>query len=303
MNEFEKKIWTIKYRPYMIEDIIGNNISISVFENLLASKKYLSLNFILAGPIGSGKKSSFLSYIYEICGYEIKNNILYFDILDYLNYGKTYIFENSSIPNVIKALFDPSKSLLINFKKIIKYYCSMSSLDNKGYKIIYFNSSEYLTYDMQYSLRRILEKKKNCNFIFSTRNLFKLIKPIKSRCITLYFNYPETKDLFNYISKIFKLENIYYEKYFIKKLGFFTNNNTEICLLILQSLIVNDKLEMKNLFKLKFISEKIFFFNKFIDILNAENINNTIKSIEDLFKKINTPIEELFLFLLNKIIS
>lgn len=76
------------------------------------------------------------------------------------------------------------KKPLDKIKNIILSYC-LSYNSNMGYVIIH--NIDYMSKDIQYYLRFIIEHHIHVGFIFTCENINKIIDPIKSRCLMKCF--------------------------------------------------------------------------------------------------------------------
>ncbi len=84
----------------------------------------------------------------------------------------------------------------------------MSPLD-ADYKIIYIDNAESLSSDAQHALRRIMEKySATCRFILSTTKPSKLISPLRSRGLQVFFSYVSDSLLKPYLERISLAENL-----------------------------------------------------------------------------------------------
>ena len=78
----------------------------------------------------------------------------------------------------------------------------MASID-ADYKLIYIDNAESLNSDAQNALRRIMEKySATCRFILSTTKPSKLIAPLRSRVLQIFFTYVPDSVLKTHLEKI-----------------------------------------------------------------------------------------------------
>lgn len=100
------------------------------------------------------------------------------------------------------------KSVISIFKEIINEYASMAPIDS-NYKIIFIDNSELLDINAQHALRRIMEKyTTTCRFILSTTQPSRLISPLRSRGLQLFFKYVSDEKLSNFLNSVISQENI-----------------------------------------------------------------------------------------------
>lgn len=209
MHKVKKKdIWTIKYRPNTLNEICGNEESISVIQKLIDSKNLPHL--VLHGPKDSGKSSAAFAIAFELYDEYYERNFTYFNASDFFDQGKRYLVRDERFKRII-GTDDPKKikgSVISIFKKILNEYSSIRPIDC-DYKIIFIDSAESLNSDAQHALRRIMEKyTETCRYILSTTQPSKLIPALRSRGVNLFFRYVSDSTLKNHIKKISNLEQL-----------------------------------------------------------------------------------------------
>jgi replication factor C subunit 2/4 len=178
-------LWSEKYRPNKLDDIVHQTESISVIENLIDMGNLPHLIFY--GPPGTGKTSTILSICNQIFPDEIKHN-RYFEF-------------NASDDRGIKFIREKIKK--ISNLKIIPY-------DNVPLiKIIILDEVDTLTPESQYALRRIMENSSShTRFCLICNYPNKLIEPIISRCAQFRFKPIPSNIMNNKFTEILKKEKI-----------------------------------------------------------------------------------------------
>ena len=176
-----KEIWTEKYRPKNLDEVVGQK---HVTERL---KAYVSSNnmphLLLTGPAGTGKTTCSLALAKEMFGDEWKGN---------------FIELNASDERGIDVV-----------RGKIKEFARTAPLGKAEFKIIFMDEADALTSDAQAALRRTMEKfSKICRFILSCNYSSKIIDPIQSRCAVFRFKPLSREDVHEFLSKIVKNENI-----------------------------------------------------------------------------------------------
>ena len=176
-----KEIWTEKYRPKNLDEVVGQK---HVTERL---KAYVSSNnmphLLLTGPAGTGKTTCSLAMAKEMFGDEWKGN---------------FIELNASDERGIDVV-----------RGKIKEFARTAPLGNAEFKIIFMDEADALTSDAQAALRRTMEKfSKICRFILSCNYSSKIIDPIQSRCAVFRFKPLSREDVYEFLSRIVKNENI-----------------------------------------------------------------------------------------------
>lgn len=201
-------LWTLKYRAAALEEMLGNEHSVDTLSELLQSGNLPHLVF--HGPENSGKTTAALALARELYGETWNNNFTYFNASDFFDQGKRYLVRDRRFVRLI-GTDDPKKiykSVIDIFKEIINEYAGMASLD-ADYKLIYIDNAESLSSDAQHALRRIMEKyTSTCRFILSTTRPSKLIPPLRSRGLQLFFTYVSDASLKPYLEKIAEAEKL-----------------------------------------------------------------------------------------------
>ncbi len=176
-----KEIWTEKYRPKNLDEVVGQK---HVTERL---KAYVSSNnmphLLLTGPAGTGKTTCSLALAKEMFGDEWKGN---------------FIELNASDERGIDVV-----------RGKIKEFARTAPLGKAEFKIIFMDEADALTTDAQAALRRTMEKfSKICRFILSCNYSSKIIDPIQSRCAVFRFKPLSREDVSEYLNKIVTNEGI-----------------------------------------------------------------------------------------------
>lgn len=195
-------LWTSKYRACTLKDILGNEHAVATLSELAQSGTLPHLIFY--GPENSGKTTAVLALARQLYGRTWKNNFAYFNASDFFDQGKRYLVRDKRFVRFL-GTDDPKKiykSVIDIFKEIINEYAGMASLD-ADYKLIYIDNAESLNSDAQHALRRIMEKySATCRFILSTTKPSKLIAPLRSRGLQIFFTYVPNSFLRPHLEKI-----------------------------------------------------------------------------------------------------
>lgn len=174
-------LWTEKYRPQTLEDIIGQEQVISHL-TLFAQTGSVP-HLMLTGQHGTGKTSAIECLAKHLYGENWQMNTSIFQTADLFLQGKTYLEQDERYAH----LYQKQASLLTNFKYIIKSYSAMRPLDAE-FKLMVFEDAHTLSREAQQALRRIMERTSStCRFILSTTTPSAIIPAISSRCLPLFF--------------------------------------------------------------------------------------------------------------------
>ena len=168
-------LWTEKYRPSTLDEIVLSKDDREFFENL--SKKQDIPHLLFAGTAGVGKSS--LAKII---------------INDVLNCDSMYI--NASDENGI----DTIRGKIVGFART-------KSFDGR-LKVILLDEVDGLSGESMKALRNVMEEySSTCRFQMTCNYLFKVIPPIQSRC-TIINLIPPIEGVVQRVSEILKQENI-----------------------------------------------------------------------------------------------
>lgn len=195
-------LWTLKYRTDTLKGLLGNEHAVKTLSDLVRSRTLPHLIFY--GPENSGKTTAVLALARELYKDTWKNNFTYFNASDFFDQGKRYLVRDRRFVRFI-GTDDPKKiykSVIDIFKEIINEYAGTAPLD-ADYKLIYIDNAESLSSDAQHALRRIMEKySSTCRFVLSTTRPSKLISPLRSRGLQVFFAYVSDPLLKPYIERI-----------------------------------------------------------------------------------------------------
>jgi replication factor C small subunit len=174
-------LWTERYRPERLDDIVGQDRVVELLSSCAASGTIPHL--MLAGPHGTGKSTAIRCFAMQLYGANWEANTSIFQTADLFSQGKKMLEEDERYAH----LYQKGQSLIVNFKYILKWYASMRPLD-ADFKLMVFEDAHALTREAQQGLRRIMEQySSTCRFIFSTTNQSAIIPAISSRCLPLFF--------------------------------------------------------------------------------------------------------------------
>ena len=176
-----KEIWTEKYRPKNLDEVIGQR---HVTERLKAYVETKNMpHLLMTGPAGTGKTTCSLAMAREMFGDEWKGN---------------FIELNASDERGIDVV-----------RGKIKEFARTAPLGNAEFKIIFMDEADALTSDAQAALRRTMENySKICRFILSCNYSSKIIDPIQSRCAVFRFKPLSKDDVKGFLMRIVTNENV-----------------------------------------------------------------------------------------------
>ncbi|WP_343241574.1 AAA family ATPase [Methanoculleus sp. UBA312] len=174
-------LWSEVYRPKGCEGIVGQE---EVVRYLVSFADSGSLpHLLISGPHGTGKSTAVECLAKRLYGENWEANTTIFSAADLLGRGRSALETDERF----SLLYRKDQSLIVNFKRIVKWYASMRPLD-ADFKLMVFEDAGDLTFEAQQGLRRTMERySATCRFIFVTVRPSAIIPAIASRCLPLFF--------------------------------------------------------------------------------------------------------------------
>ena len=203
MFDPKNKIWTEKYRPKKVKDVVGE-AKTKILKYLEKPDSIPSFLFY-SSQAGTGKTSLAKAIINEL--------------------GCDALVLNSSDDRTLEVVREEVK----NF--------AMTQSTNGMKRCIFMDEFDGNTKIAQDALRNVMETYSfNVFFILTANNVNKVIPPIQSRCVMIQFSYPEKEDIYNYLEEVCKAEDMDYTEEGIKTLIDKNYPSIRNCVIALQDL-------------------------------------------------------------------
>jgi replication factor C small subunit len=182
-------MWTEKYRPQKLEEIVDQKEIIKGITNLVRNADLPHMLF--SGPAGVGKTTAALCITKEILGDEWRKNTLEL---------------NASDERGIKMVRERVKEFAASVKLA-------TDRDFGKPKIIILDEADEMTSEAQTALRRIIEDSaRTTRFIIICNYLSQIIEPIQSRCVVFRFTRLPKDEVIRHLKEICGEEKAKYDE-------------------------------------------------------------------------------------------
>jgi len=242
--------WVEKYRPDVFEDIILDNNNRELFKNILERNHFP--NLLLHGPPGIGKTTTIINLINK---FKKKNN-------------------EESKTLVIHLNASDERGIDIIRNNIYNFVLS-NNLFSKGTKFVILDEVDYMTRIAQQALKCLIQEyNKDIRYCLICNYISKIDYSLQYEFVKVRFNKLSEDDIFSYLNKINKEENINMNKKTIRNI--IKNYDSDIRSMInyMQSNIHN---------KINILDDNVY--NNLLNINKNENINNFNKCLNVLENK------------------
>jgi replication factor C small subunit len=160
LTSTEPALWTEKYRPKSLGEIIDQEEIVSRLEEFV--KRAAMPHCLFAGPPGTGKTTAALCLARDLFGQRFQD---------------VFMELNASDERGIDVV-----------RTTVKEFARMASLSSVPFKILVLDEADNMTSDAQGALRRTMEKYSDtCRFVLCCNYSGRIIEPIQSRCALFRF--------------------------------------------------------------------------------------------------------------------
>jgi replication factor C small subunit len=214
--------WTEKYRPYTLDEVIGQELIVDRLKAFVKKKNFPSM--IFAGSAGVGKTT---------CAMAMANDL----------YGQDFT-------GAFKELNASDSRGIDVIRGEVKEFAKTISLASVPVKIIFLDEADALTADAQHALRRTMEKySAETRFILSANYASKIIEPIQSRCVVFRFKQLKEEDMEKYIKRIADKEELDIDEKAVKALIYVGDGDLRKLTNIMQSCaMLGTKIKESNIY-------------------------------------------------------
>ncbi len=177
----EAALWTEKYRPKSLDDIMNQEETVSRLKDFV--KRGTMPHCLFAGPPGTGKTTAGLCLAHDLFG--------------------------DRFQDAFKELNASDERGIDVVRTTVKEFARLASLATVPFKILVLDEADNMTSDAQGALRRTMENYTNtCRFILCCNYSGRIIEPIQSRCALFRFAPLPEEKIVEYLHRIAKGENL-----------------------------------------------------------------------------------------------
>jgi len=264
-------VWTEKFRPKILEDIVLDPLNKKIFENIINTGYFPNLLFY--GPPGTGKTTTIINLVNS---YQEKLNQKNKELMIHLNASD-------------ERGIDIIRSQINNF-------VNSKTMFNNGMKFVILDEVDYMTKNAQQALRYLLQNFSNSvRFCLICNYISRIDEGLQNEFLRLRFNQLPEKSIINFLNNISVSENL---------------NLNEKSLYLIQKLYKSDMRSMINFMQSNqnikdnniYIIENSIWDKLFDKIKNQDNLSSLNNFINEISSNYNIDKKNIIKDFLNYII-
>ncbi len=245
------QILTEKYRPYKLDQIIGQDNIVKRLKRYVETKNMPNLLF--AGKPGISKTTAAICVAKEL-------------------------YRNDWSLNFLELNASDSRGIDV-IRERVKNYASIKSIGETTFKIILLDEADALTNDAQNALKRTMETySSSCRFILTCNLSSKIIEPISSRTSIFRFKPIKNEDIIKICKNICEKENIKVDSETLEAIAFMSEGDARKAIGILDSSMITSEsksITLKDIYEIaSYIEPKII-----VDIIKKALSNEFFTSL------------------------
>ncbi|MBI2578926.1 MAG: replication factor C small subunit [Candidatus Aenigmarchaeota archaeon] len=207
-----EEIWTEKYRPRLLKDVVGQEEITKRLESFVKNRTLPHCLF--AGPAGVGKTTCALAIAHELFGQNWRSNFLELNASD-----------ERGIDTVRVKIKDFARTM------------PLAGM----FKIVYLDEADSLTKDAQHALRRTMENySAACRFILACNYSSRIILPIQSRTAVFRFSPLRQEDIAGFLKGIASAEGLAVDEAAYRSMVYLSEGDMRRAVNILQTAATMD---------------------------------------------------------------
>ncbi|MAH22080.1 MAG: replication factor C small subunit [Thaumarchaeota archaeon] len=248
-------MWSEKYRPRRLEDLIDQSTIVDGLRNLLKAPAAIP-HLLFSGPPGSGKTTMALIVSKTILG--------------------PYVDDYALILNA-----SDERKLEVVREKIKTFARYFDRRAGVPFRLVILDEADEMTRDAQTALRRIMEDHSSyTRFILTCNYSSDIIEPIQSRCTLFRFTRLAGKDIADFLEKICKNEKVRFTQEGLNLIHDVTGGDVRHAVNTLQACASMGEVSVPNVEKIAGISAKAFVGQVIKDALSGNFTDARSKMIE-----------------------
>jgi replication factor C subunit 3/5 len=282
--------WVEKYRPVNFDSIVLNPVNRTLFNNII-EKQYFP-NLLLYGPPGTGKTTTIINLI--------------------LRYQSLYSSSMSSPPSTLSGedinSISKNKGSIIHLnasdergieiiRNQIYQFVKSKNLFETGLKFVILDEVDYMTKNAQQALKYILQSCSiyNIRFCLICNYISKIDESLKNEFICVRFYQLPKNDIYEFVDKITKNENLVLSKDVINSIQELYKSDIRSIVNFIQ--LNQNIIEWENYIITDYIWETIY-----LKFQNPSEKDNIPKYIRDISIQYNIDIKNIIKKYMNYII-